>query len=472
MRRRQFIRVAAVGAAVATAGCGDDSDRTAPPNEGSRAAWVHEHDYARPFSLAAPGGYPRRRSVDSGRRSVGRFVETTTADRSVVYFAGQLFERQHPDADLNNAVTAVAAADGTERWRVEFDGTRFPSVEAVVGAGDGAVVGFGQAASLGGGGFSGDTPGLTPRLARFDADGEMTYRVAASALEPEPETSFAAAGATVFVSNGRLDEDPAVAGYDIATGERRFLDRPAAVAATTETTALLVRPGADDTLVARRGSDGAVRWEQSVGRVHDLAVGPDRVYVVSVPEDGTRLHAFDRASGANRWSAQLDADPNVGPVALDDAVLVAGRTVSVYGLDGTELGPAPEDARSPTAYDRIRANDTHVFLTTRPDRSQRRTVALNRQTWAVSWTTETFVPIIAAADESFYVASGTRQTQGRDEVGRDTRIQRVAGADMDPLEEFWVHGGLRSVDGDRLYTLLQNTDTAMGGLYAYELPSG
>jgi hypothetical protein len=437
----------------------------------SRAAWVYGHDYAFPFGLAAPGRDPRRRGIDSGRRSIGRTVETVTADRSVVHLAGQLYERQNPDADLDHAVTAVAAADGANRWRTEFDGDRFDSsVEGVVDAGGGAVVGFDQAESVGGGGFGGDTPGRTPEVARFDADGELAYTMAASALEPEPDASFAAAAATVFVSNGRLDEDPVVAGYDVATGERRFLDRPATVAATTETTAFLVRPGESDTLVARRGSDGAVRWEQSVGRVHDLAVGPDRVYVVGVSGGGTRLHAFDRAVGANRWSVQPDVDPNVGPVVLDDAVLVAGRTVSVYGRDGAELGPVSEDARSPTAYDRVRTNDDHVLLTTRPDRTQRRTVAIDRQTWAVSWTTETFVPIIGAADESFYVVSGTRQTQGREENGNDTRIRRVAGADRDTIDEFWVHGGPRSVDGDRLYTLLQTTDTALDGLYAYDLP--
>lgn len=473
MRRRQFICVAAVGAAVVGAGCGGDSaaEKTEPPNEGSRAAWVYGHDYASPFELAAPGRNPRRRGVNSGRHSVGRTVETVAADRSVVHLAGRLFERQNPDADRDSASTAVGAVEGRERWRTEFDSDRFDSgVEGVVDIGDGAVVGFDQAESVGGGGFTGDTPGRTPELARFDTDGELSYTVTASTLEPEPDASFAAAADTVFVSNGRLNEEPVVAGYDLTTGERRFRDRPATVAATTETTAFLVRPGAGDTVVARRGSDGGVRWEQSVGRVRGLAVGPEQVYLASASEGESRLHAFDRATGANRWSVQPDLSPAVGPVVVGGAVVVAGRTVSVYGRDGTELGPDPENARSPAVYDRVRANDSHVLLTTRPDRPQRQTVVLDRQTWTVNRTTETFVPVIGAVDESFYIVSDTRRTRGR-ENSTDTRIRRVTGAGLDPLAEVWVHGTLRSVDGDRLYTLLQTTDTALGGLYAYDLPS-
>lgn len=474
MRRRQFICMAAVGAAVVTAGCGDDSaaDKTEPPNEGSRAAWVYAHDYTAPLGFVAPGRNPQRRGIDSGRRSIGQTIENVAVDRSTAHLAGQLYERQHSDADFDNAVTAVTAADGTERWRTEFDGDRFESgVEEVVDTGDGAVVGFGQEKTVSGGGFAGDTPGQTPELARFDADGALTHTVTASALEPEPDASFAAAADTVLVSNGRLDEDPVAVGYDLTTGKRRFLNRAAAVAATTETTAFLIRAGDGDTLIARSGSDDDVLWKQSVGIIRDIAVGPEQVYVLSDAGGETRLQAFDRATGANRWAVQPDANASLGPVILSDGVLVAGRTVSVYDRDGAELGPVPEDARSPTAYDRVRANDNHVFLTTRPDLSQRRTIALDQQTWAVDWSIEESVPIISATDESFYAVSDIRRTRGREGDSTDTRIRRVAGADLDPLEEFWVHGSPRSVDGDRLYTLLQATDTALGGIYAYDLPS-
>jgi hypothetical protein len=142
-------------------------------------------------------------------------------------------------------------------------------------------------------------------------------------------------------------EDARVVALELATGvtvwERRLGGPPSDILVAGDR---LYVGSRDNYLYNLRAVDGRVDWRWQTGAdVVGLPVADDRrVYFVSLDNV---LRALDRRSGSQQWKRTLPIRPRGGPLAVGDALLVAGLAPGVRAFrtaNGTPAGDIPTTA--------------------------------------------------------------------------------------------------------------------------------
>jgi outer membrane protein assembly factor BamB len=162
-------------------------------------------------------------------------------------------------------------------------------------------------------------------LAALDlATGEILWRRGPSGNRLGRSTPIVVGDVVVHAVGG-------LAGYDLETGEPRWrIDGVAAfspIAATGDTVYAGLVSETEGFLMAVDADSGAERWRSLM--VTAVFIGPAAGddAVVAVDDVGV-VHAFDPATGEERWSFGLRTRPTGTPVVLGDVVALAeeGRT--------------------------------------------------------------------------------------------------------------------------------------------------
>jgi outer membrane protein assembly factor BamB len=232
-----------------------------------------------------------------------------------------------------DAVVALAASDGAERWRADTPARlgRRSASDRVVWL-PGLVV-----ASHGVYWFDPETPAVVA----LEDDGSRKWR---TAIERPATTPLLAAAAAVFVPSGTRDNrfwqfDPA-SGEVLSDQPRGGADFPAE------------RCYRHGTMYAVDGFFGNVRatavtaagtgWYQGVPHAGDgagaLAVGAERVFYTSNTPEKPDLFALSRADGTVEWSVAVESAVTGRPTVANEAVLLptAERLRCFDPQDGTE----------------------------------------------------------------------------------------------------------------------------------------
>lgn len=230
--------------------------------------------------------------------------------------------------DASGVLRALDPADGTERWRLDTDGSFF------TGTGEDRspllVDGTLYAVSGSRSGAHGDGFAL---YAVDPGIGEKRW----SAGEDYPDflSLLGVAGGNAFVAtsdDALSDEGEQLRALDVETGEERWTGevgdaRGAAVTGDGVYVAASTRLDAFD------AADGAHRFGRELdGWTLGPAAGDGVVYVGYRGEQGRAL-ALDPASGETRWTA---GEWYVTSLVADESLYVGGERVAAFAPDGTE----------------------------------------------------------------------------------------------------------------------------------------
>lgn len=243
-----------------------------------------------------------------------------------------------------DAVVALAAGDGTERWRTATPG-RADTVDRTGAVTRATVLVAAHGVywvADGGGTADGDAAAV---VALAPDDGSERWRTAVE--EPWSRRVFAGDG-SVFVSTGTHARVP----WTLAAGTGAVVDEPSGYGHDF----LAERFYRDGTMYAASGFCGLVEatpvaesghdWERSLpaGR-HAVSGGPDRVYVGVTDGEAPGLHALSATDGTTEWTADVVPEPSGRPVVAAEGVLVrAGAALRCLDpADGTERWARPAD---------------------------------------------------------------------------------------------------------------------------------
>lgn len=304
-----------------------------------------------------------RTGAERWRRSVGGPAATPWAVGEDLYV---------PTAE---AVVALSAADGEQRWRtdvpVEGGGSGRAGTTSA-GPSDGAVLGADHGVYRLSGGV-GRSSAVVTALDR--ADGGERWR---ADLGDPVERHLFAGGGFVFVSTGPYSPIPwtldpatgAVVGDEPPSGhdfpaERFYRDG--------------TRYGLDpffEIVEARAVAESGHGWSRGLPVKEDAAVsgGCDRVYHAGSGGDGPALHALSATDGAVAWTGDAVTDPVGRPVVAGECVLVpTAETLHCFDpADGTERWSRPADGagrRVAVADDLLYATGGGAVRALRPRRS-------------------------------------------------------------------------------------------------------
>lgn len=324
-QRREFLRAAATGAVVATAGCLD-----ALPFQ----SHVHHEDapvgeYGHPWPTL--GADPAR----TGARpdATPPSADATLLEATIV---GQF-------ADAQPAIVGSVAYLGVDRRDTDEREGEFSGLLAVE-VGDGTVgsdaVAWRQAE---GGGGRAHTPTVRGNVvfspvgdgvAAFDAsDGEPYWRNRDGGIAP------AVAGEDCYTGVS----ETALA-LDAVTGETRWtfdglVAAPSGFAVADDAVCLACGDGGEGALYAFERDDGTVRWRyDDVGESYAAAVTDgERAYAVGT--DGT-LHAVSLSDGERAWHRSMGDPSYARPAVTGGTVYVAGtNSERVAALDAESGEP-------------------------------------------------------------------------------------------------------------------------------------
>lgn len=436
MRRRRFIGAVGAGAA-AVAGC-LSPDLEDPPEPGEQAAWrwVHEFEVLEAVTVAHGQIY--------------------TADGSGNQWVG----------GRENAVVAVDPSSGTERWRIPVDWVQ------ALEADSGGVYTFADESA------TDLTDGEVPHIGRIDQNGSVVWHRDDTEFAPEPDARFAASPAALLVYNKRLIGS--LVGYKKETGERRWEqvwnanDFDLDLVGFTDQR-VYTRPS-QDTLRARDAAEGTIQWEQDVDPERfgaESAARADRVYMLDDRDQGHVISGWDAASGEQRWSAHRTelSFNNEAPtmeklVPLENGILVAGTPPVVYTRDGAVRWESSVEGEIAG----VMIGAEHVFIQFDNDSGEGVTtelLAFNPEADAIAWTRQ-FGKSLAlwhAAEGFCYLV--------QDEEDPDSNRTEDEVFELDARDggtTTWrgvVLGSPVAAEGRDLYTEIEPTDQARGGLYAY-----
>lgn len=266
---------------------------------------------------------------------------------------------------LDYATAAYDAATGAQRWLSYYDDEVEGTDDAraiAVSADGGTVVITGQSA--------GEGTGLTDwgTVAYDAATGKQIWDVLHNGSQGRIDVadSVAIVGDTVIVagavSNLNAQTDWHTVGYDLATGEQRWVseyggsgtDVPRAVAPTPDASTVVVTGNVDGTNMdyATIAYDVATGEELWVSVHNGTANGLDIAWDVTVTEDGTRAVvtgestdtatrsdyftiAYDLENGEKVWSAAYDA--TAAPDGASAVAVDARKRVFVTGSSNSSL---------------------------------------------------------------------------------------------------------------------------------------
>ena len=126
-------------------------------------------------------------------------------------------------------------------------------------------------------------------------------------------------GVAVTQADSRVMLFSAADGRRVWTRQMPGTLRPLAWAGET-----LVVPSSERTVWALDSGDGSIKWEWNLPAVAvGVAGDADRVYITALDNV---LRAVNRGNGHQRWQETLSTRPQLTPVVLDGAVLIAGLT--------------------------------------------------------------------------------------------------------------------------------------------------
>ena len=253
---------------------------------------------------------------------------------------------------------AVDIATGEERWRYAAASVAAaPAVAggiALVNTGEGFLIGLdavtgeerwrttiptggraGDAAVLDGMAYVGSESG---NLAAVDAaTGEIVWQVDTG---DERNGSAVVAEGIVYVGAGSLTGS--LSAYDAETGALRWQrDEPMFTPSVANGVGYSSSP--DGTVYAFDAASGAELWQAQVGGpATPVAIAGDIIYVPS--EGDGAVYALDAATGAELWHVTLDGEPSVQAAVVDGVIYVA----TSFGVIQAFAEPAPGSA-SPEA---------------------------------------------------------------------------------------------------------------------------
>jgi outer membrane protein assembly factor BamB len=220
------------------------------------------------------------------------------------------------------------------------------------------------------------------------SDGSNRWQVFGPADDAFPAASFlqfnvpTLAKGTLFASHERS----LLSAYDAATGALRWRTRteflnnqPAVADGLVFTSTWGEGDGVANRVFAHRAADGTLAWSQPTdasASEYPAAAVAGRVFVGA---DSGALFAFDAATGAPLWQAQLSGYVSAPPVATAQAVIVNSGLGVVSALDagtGTSLWSVTLANTDRVASNLVLANGV-VYLTAVDFRGDQRLLALD-----------------------------------------------------------------------------------------------
>lgn len=254
---------------------------------------------------------------ETGTRTWRRTVTTGSVD-AVAYGAGELLAVGR-SADRSQAtLTALAAADGAEQWRVEIPSTT------------GGPVVAGERAYL-----ASEEAGLTA----VSLDGARQWTRSVGGTDDSVATAPCATASTVFVGT----EHGRVVAFAADSGKQRWDaqvvtagHRPRIQSTPTVADETVFVTGTDYRLYAVDATDGTIRWSRTLlddhhgNTIPSVAVAGKNVYVNTIHGGLIALHRDD---GNERWRT---GDGGSQPPAATEELILApnGETVEAYTPDG------------------------------------------------------------------------------------------------------------------------------------------
>lgn len=210
------------------------------------------------------------------------------------------------DTDSAGAVAALAAGDGTERWRTVLRVTADPTL-----AGGSVVVPT--------------TDGGAANLRALGVD-DGTERWRAHLGSGRALAAPAVAGDRVIVPATREDAGRVVAVAPADGSERWALDTGPVVAPAVAADGVVYAATSGGTLHALAATDGTERWRRSLdGGIYTRpAVDGDTLYVAS----GDAVRALAAGDGTEQWRAAVGDVGRTGLTVADGRVYVGGARVT------------------------------------------------------------------------------------------------------------------------------------------------